>query len=163
MTDKAKKRFFALSIVLPIALYCVYYYGMMIKNAPYRFVDFQSIRFEYGVGDSLANKYDSQTGNYQYLTRNGKLKKFNMHLTKDDLLYLHRKAADLGFWNFPANEQSGIKTNPRFVMEFVYKKKAKKVIYDQGYSGDPALKNANMRLVKEIQKVLDEREKSLEK
>jgi hypothetical protein len=168
MSNRSKKIFFALSIILPILLYCVYYYGMMVKNAPYRFADLQYIRFEYGPGDSLVNKYNSKTGDYQYATKNGNIKKLNMHLTQDNLLYLHRKAADLGFWNFPAME-TGDTSNAdpdkvkslRFLMEFVYKKKTKKVLYDQSFNGDPSLKDANMRLIKEIQKVLDEREKHL--
>lgn len=166
MTDKSKKLFFAATIILPIVLYCVYYYGMMIKNAPYRFSDLQSIRFEYGLGDSLVNKYDSKTGAYQYVTRSGNLKKVNMRLTKDDMLYLHRKAADLGFWNFPAVEEGdtyqGKKPkSPKYLMEFVYKKKSKKVLFDQAYNGDVNLKDANLRLIKEIQTILDEREKHL--
>jgi hypothetical protein len=165
MTDKSKKTFFALSIILPIVLYCVYYYGMMIKNAPYRFADFQYLRLEYGLNDSLVNKYNSKTGMYQYMTTKGSLKKLTLRLTKDDLLYLHRKAADLGFWNFPAVEaadttQGQTSASPKYLIEFVYKDKAKKVLFDQAYDGDPQLKDANIRLIKEIQKKLDEREKA---
>lgn len=165
MTDRSKKIFFALSIILPIVLYCVYYYGMMISNAPYRFADFQYLRFEYGLNDSLVNKFNSKTGDYQYKTQSGNVKKTTLRLTKDDLLYLHRKAADLGFWNFPAVEAADtskdVKPNsPKYLIEFVYKEKTKKVMFDQAFEGDNQLKDANMRLIKEIQKVLDEREKA---
>ncbi|MFD1255411.1 hypothetical protein ACFQ3S_01265 [Mucilaginibacter terrae] len=167
MTDKSKKIFFALTVILPIAFYCVYYYGMMIKNAPYRFSDLQYIRFEYGLGDSLINKYDSRTSAYQYVTRSGKLKKLTMRITNEDKLYLHRKASDLGFWNFPAVEEGdtyqGKKLkSPRYLIEFAYKNKVKKVLFDQAYNGDVNLKDANLRLIKEIQTILDEREKHLE-
>lgn len=162
MTDKRRKIFFGLTIIVPILMYCGYYYGMMLKNAPYRFTDFQYLRFEYGKTDSLENKYDSKTGDYQYKTTSGNIKKLNMKLSKDDLLYLHRKAADLGFWNFPAEEKSDSKQPaPKYLIEFVYKEKSKKVFYDQNYNGDPALKDANERLIKEILKVIDEREKHL--
>jgi hypothetical protein len=168
MTDKSKKIFFALTIVVPILAYCFYYYGMMVKNAPYRFTDFQYLRFEYGLNDSLVNKYNSKTGTYQYTTKSGKLKQLNMQLSKDNLLYLHRKAADLGFWNFPEVEKS---TDPtakeaktlHYLIEFVYKDKTKKVLFDQDFDGDIALKDANMRLIKEIQSVLDEQEEHLAK
>jgi hypothetical protein len=164
MTDKSKKVFFALTIIVPILLYCAYYYGMMIKNAPYRFSDFQYLRFEYGMGDSLVNKYNSKTGDYQYRTKSGRVQKLNMMLSKDELLYLHRKAADLGFWNFPSVEegdsQNGKKqVTPHFLIEFVYAKKTKKVLFDEAYNGDPKLKDANIQLIKEIQKVLDDHEK----
>jgi len=168
MTNRSKKIFFSLTVILPLLAYCIYYYGMMIKNAPYRFSDFEYIRFEYGLCDSLINKYNSKTGAYQYETRNGKLKTMNMMLSKDELLYLHRKASDLGFWNFPAVEKGDIlnsnqKKAPQYVIEFVYKNKIKKVVFDQEYNGNTQLKDANMRLIKEIQKVLDEREAQLNK
>ncbi|WP_295768734.1 hypothetical protein [uncultured Mucilaginibacter sp.] len=164
MTDKTRKIFFGITIVVPILLYCGYYYGMMVKNAPYRFTDFQYFRLEYGLNDSLVNKYNSKTGNYQYETTGGHIKQLNMKLSKDNLLYLHRKAADLGFWNFPEQEKGDSKKPaPKYLIEFVYKEKSKKVYFDQNYDGDPSLKDANMRLIKEIQKVLDEREESLVK
>jgi hypothetical protein len=168
MTDKSKKIFFALTIVVPILAYCFYYYGMMVKNAPYRFADFQYLRFEYGLNDSLVNKYNSKTGAYQYTTRSGKLKTMNMSLSKDNLLYLHRKAADLGFWNFPEVEKGDNAGDKKmntlhYLIEFVYKDKTKKVLFDQDYNGDPKLKDANMRLIKEIQSVLDEQEEHLAK
>jgi len=168
MTDKSKKIFFALTIIVPILAYCFYYYGMMVKNAPYRFADFQYLRFEYGLGDSMVNKYNSKTGMYQYTTKSGKLKQMNMQLSKDNLLYLHRKAADLGFWNFPEVERGDTTGDKKiktlhYLIEFVYKDKTKKVFFDQDFDGDIALKDANMRLIKEIQSVLDEQEEHLAK
>jgi hypothetical protein len=168
MSDKTKKIFFALTIVVPILLYCAYYYGMMIKNAPYRFSDFQYLRLEYGTGDTLKNKYNSKTGAYQYVTKSGTIKNMQLSLTKDDLLYLHRKAADLGFWNFPEKEEgdgftAGQQPAPKYLIEFVYKEKTKKVLFDASYAGDPELKDANMRLIKEIQMKLDEREEQIKK
>ncbi|WP_158828233.1 hypothetical protein [Mucilaginibacter lacusdianchii] len=163
MSDKSKKMFLIASVVVPLLLYCVYYYGMMIKNAPYRFSDFQYLRFEYGNGDSLINKYNSKTGAYQYLNNHDELKVTKLKLNKDDLLYLHRKAADLGFWNFPTVEENSSKKSPsektpHYLMEFVYKNKTKKVIFDAAYDGDRSLKDANERLIKEIQKKLEEAE-----
>lgn len=166
MSDKSKKIFIILSVIVPILLYCVYYYGMMIKNAPYRFRDFEYIRFEYGLGDSLINKYNSKTGDYQYETNSGQLKHMKLKLSKDELLYLHQKAADLGFWNFPAVEEGdnfkGERTKtPHYLIEFAYKEKTKKVLFDAAYNDDRSLVDANNRLIKEIQKVLDERQAQL--
>jgi len=160
--NRTKKIFLAATVIVPFLLYCMYYYGMIIKNAPYKFAEFQSMVFKYGKGDSLVNQYNSKTGDYQYMTKSGHLVKKNIHLNKDELLYLHRKASDLGFWDFPANEQqldTSIKiASPRYYMEFNYEHKSKKVMYDDAFDGDPSLKDANQRLIKEIQKVLDEAE-----
>jgi hypothetical protein len=159
MSNKAKKIFLLLSIVVPYLFYCIYYYGMVFKNAPYKFTEFKSIVFQYGNGDSLINKYNSKTGDYQYVNTHDSLVKMHLHLNNDDLLYLHRKAADLGFWDFPTNEvndspgNKGIKS-PHYYIEFNYKRKSKKVLYDAAFDGNAKLKDANERLIKEIMQVL---------
>jgi hypothetical protein len=157
---RSKKIFLVASIVVPFLLYCFYYYGMMIKNAPYKFAEFQSMKFEYGYGDSLLNKYDSKTGNYQFVNTRDSVIKMHMKLTKDDLLYLHRKAADLGFWDFPAKEiNENVKgKSPRYMMQFNYKRKSKTVYFDDAYEGNEKLTDANQRLIKEIQNILAQAE-----
>ena len=102
MTIKQKKIFLALSIIVPFLLYCFYYYGMMVKNAPYKFSEFESLTFKYGIGDSLVNQYNSKTAIYQYVNDKDSLIRKKVKLTKDDLLILHRRAAQLGFWDFPS-------------------------------------------------------------
>jgi hypothetical protein len=160
MSDKAKKVFLVLTIAVPFLLYCVYYYGHMIKNAPYKFTEFKYFVFKYGDGDSLVNQYNSLTGDYQYLNKRDSLIKTNLLLSKDDLLYLHRKAAEIGFWDFPSNELNtdtekvkGVKP-PRYYIEFHYLRKSKKVLFDASYNGDVKLKDANEQMIKEIMNVL---------
>lgn len=169
MTKSNKTRFLILSVVVPILAYCFIYYHKMVKNAPYKFSEFKSIVFQYGPGDSLINQYDSRTGDYQYMLKNGTLVKKNVKLTYDDLLYLHRKAVDLGFWDFPEKETTdsivvmgGVKSS-RYLIEFSYKRKTKKVIFDDAYDGNEILKDANQRLIREIMKVLDKAEERQKK
>ena len=169
MSDKTKKIFLALTVIVPFLMYCVYYYAGIFKNAPYKFTEFKSFVFQYGTGDSLVNKYNSLTGDYQYLNKRDSLIKLKMYLNKSELLYLHRKAADLGFWDFPSEELSGdtSKINcvkpPRYLMEFNYIHKSKKVIFDANYMGPQKLVDANLQMKKEIQSVLDEAEARLKK
>lgn len=163
MSNKAKKIFLILSVAVPFMLYCVYYYGMMVKNAPYKFAEFEGLKLEYGYNDSLLNKYNSITGDYQFVNRKDSVVKMHMKLNKDDLLYLHRKAAELGFWDFPSKE---IKHDPkirsmRYIIEFKYKRKTKRVVFDDAYQGNDKLIDANQRLIKEIQSKLDENEARL--
>ncbi|MCC8425932.1 hypothetical protein [Mucilaginibacter sp. UR6-11] len=140
---------------------------MMLKNAPYKFTEFDSMNIQYGNRDSLINKYDSKTGNYQYLNNRDSLVKKHLHLNQKDLLYLHRKAADLGFWDFPANETGdSLKNGPqplRYIIEFKYKRKSKKVVFDANFNGDPRLVDANQRLIKEITQVLETEEANQKK
>ncbi len=164
MSDRSKKIFLTICIVVPFLIYCVYYYSHMIKNAPYKFTEFQSIVFQYGPGDSLVNKFNSKTGDYEYVNSHDSIVKMHLHLNKDELLYLHRKAADLGFWDFPSVEMGDttIKHNgmrpPRYLIEFNYQRKSKKVLYDASFDGDPRLKDANEQMIKEITKVLADAE-----
>ncbi|RFZ84924.1 hypothetical protein DYU05_04780 [Mucilaginibacter terrenus] len=158
MSLRSKKIFFILSVAVPFLLYCVYYYGMMVKNAPYKFAEFQSFTIEYGYRDSLFNKYNSETGAYQFVNKKDSIVKKKLWLTKDDLLYLHRKAAELGYWDFPSNEigDTTKKHVPRFIVQFNYKRKSKRVIYYANYDGHEKLRDANERLIKEIQGKLTE-------
>ena len=163
MSDKAKKIFLTLTIVVPFLMYSVYYYSRVIKNAPYKFTEFKSFVIQYGTSDSLLNKYDSKTGNYQYLNKKDSLIKTNVLLKNTDLLYLHRKAAELGFWDFPSDER-GDSTKykgekpVRYYIEFSYQRKSKKVVFDESFNGDPKLKEANEGLITEITHVIAEAE-----
>ncbi len=161
MNKKIKTTFIILSIALPFLIYCVYYYSIMIKNAPYRFSDFDSIVFEYGNGDSLVNKFNSKTKDYQYLNSHDSLIRKKLHLRSDDLLILHRKAAELGFWDFPnreVNDSAQYKNAPHYLMQFNYKHKSKTVLFDEAFAGDPKLKDANEQMIKAIQDVLNTEE-----
>ncbi len=160
MSDRYKKVFIALTIAVPFLLYCFYYYGMMISNAPYKFTELQSIVLRYGTRDNLVNQFNSKTGEYDYLNNRDSLIRTKVRLSSDDLLYLHRKAAELGFWNFPANERGDTaeaisKTAPRYFIQFNYQRKSKTVVYDANYAGDSKLKDANERVIKEIQKMVN--------
>ena len=164
MTIKTKQIFLFLTIMVPFIFYCIYYYGHMLRDAPFKFAEFKSITIAFGTKDSLINKFDSETGDYQYLNKRDSLVKVNIHLTKEDLLFLHRKAADLGFWDFPKDETNGDTTRfygrktLRYVIEFNYKRKSKKVTFDANYTGDGRLKDANVQLIKFIEHTLADAE-----
>ena len=160
MSDKTKKIFFALTVIVPFLFYCLYYYAGIIKKAPYKFTEFKSFSFQYGTGDSLLNKYDSKTGIYQYLNAHDSLVKIKLHLSMAELDSLHRKAADLGFWDFPSDERSGDSTRikgvkpPRYIIAFNYKRKSKRVVFDENFNGDFRLIDANKHMITEIMHVL---------
>jgi hypothetical protein len=161
MTERGKKIFLAVCIITPFLLYCVYYYSIMVKNAPYRFSDFESITFNYGLGDSLVNKFNSKTGDFQYVDSRDSLVKTKVRLRKDDLLYLHRKAAELGFWNFPeeisGEGMSNHSTNsPHYYLEFKYKGKTKHVLFDAQNNESPKLNNAAKSLITEISNMIND-------
>lgn len=163
MSDRAKKIFLLVCIIVPFVVYCVYYYSIMIKNAPYKFAEFESITLKYGLGDSLINTYDSKTGNYQYVNTRDSLIKTNVKLTKDDLLYLHRKAVEMGFWDMPerlSGEGSpGYNRNaPHYYLEFKYQRKSKHVLFDTEYHQNPKIRDAASQLIDEVSKMINDAE-----
>ncbi|WP_228384134.1 hypothetical protein [Sphingobacteruim zhuxiongii] len=160
MQDRTKRIFIALCIIVPFLIYCVYYYAGMIKNAPYRFSDFESIELVYGYPDSMLNQYDSKTHHYQYLTKQGELIKDTLKLRDDDLLYLHRKAMELGYWNVaddmttPADQRTTKAKVPRYKLTFNYKEKSKSVTLDADYEGVQKMKDAAKTTIDEVLNML---------
>ena len=132
----------------------------IFKPSPYDFSEFKSVVFKYGEGDSLVNQYNSATGEYQYLDRSNKLVKTHLYLTETDLLYLHNKAAEVGFWDFPPRELNTDTTNTNgakpfeYLVEFNYQHKTKTVLFDANYDGPQQLAEANRLLIKEIESVI---------
>jgi hypothetical protein len=160
--SKTKKILLALCIILPFIVYCVYYYSIMIKNAPYKFTEFESFSYQFGPRGSLVNRYNSKTGEYQYVNDRDSVVNTTLNLNKDDLLYLHRKAAMLGFWDFPVDESGdSVKTGRqplRYIIEFKYQRKSKRVTFDKNYEGDPKLIDANEKMIKEVELVMAQAE-----
>jgi hypothetical protein len=136
------------------------YLGHLFRAEPYDFSDLKSMVFKYGVKDSLLNRYDSSTGEYDYLDRRDSLVKTHLNLTRNDLIYLHRKATELGFWEYPVNEVNNDTTNTNgekpaeYVIQFNYRQKSKTVTFSANYDGPAELVKENLELIGEIEMVL---------
>ncbi|GGC29244.1 hypothetical protein GCM10011386_21590 [Parapedobacter defluvii] len=160
MSDRTKKIFLAVCIVVPFLLYCFYYYSQMFKNAPFRFSDFESIVLKYGTGDDLVNQFDSSTGRYQYLNVRDSLVIDTVRLRKDDFQYLHGKATQLGFWNLPDDMTSGDARGgqpvPRFYLQYNYKEKSKEITLDADFDGNPKMRDVAKSIVDEVMRVIND-------
>jgi hypothetical protein len=132
----------------------------MISNAPFRFTDFQSVVFRYGEPNHMDNQYDSKTGIFQYVTKTNGIERDTVRMTKDDLLYLHRKAQELGFWNLdddmtgPEAKVNPETETPRFYLEFNYKDKSKKVTMDADFAGNEKMRDAGKSMIEEVNRIL---------
>ena len=163
MNSKTKKIFLALTIIVPFLAYCVFYYMPILRNAPFKSSEFESFQFKWGVGKVLENVYDSSTGDYQYVNNQDSIIKTKVKLRKDDMIYLHRKANELGLWNFPdviANKGSDLKspTVLRYEIQFNYKKKSKKVIYQTDYNEITKLRDVAAQMTKLISQSISDAE-----
>lgn len=155
MNNKAKKIFLGLSIILPFLIYSVYYYSGMIKNAPYKFAEFESITLKAGFGSNYEKVYNSKTQDYQFVDLKDSVVHTKVKLTKDDLLYLHRKAAELGFWDWPEKLLGkGKGDSPRYYLEFSYQRKSKKIEIDADYNQNTKLKDAALQLIKIVDQAI---------
>jgi hypothetical protein len=163
MSNRGKKIFIIVSIVIPFLIYCVIYYTPMLKNAPFKSAEFVSLNYKWGVGKTLDNSYDSATGEYQYLNAKDSLVKTNVKLRKDDIIYLHNKATEIGFWNFPeliANKTVDT-TNARvlrYELEFKYKRVSKKVIYLSDYQEIPKLRDLAVQMKTLVEQTINSAE-----
>lgn len=161
MSKRAKVIFLSLSIFGSFLIYCVYYYSNMVKNAPYRSYELESIVFKYGEGDNLINQFDSRTGDFTYLNTQDSLVTSKVHLNKDDFIYIHHKAASLGFWNFPDDmtqtaDSTDAESSIRYYVEFNYKEKTKGLLLDVNYNGNPKLHDAAKTFIEEVQRLIND-------
>ncbi|TYR38530.1 hypothetical protein FXV77_04020 [Sphingobacterium phlebotomi] len=133
----------------------------MIKNAPFRYSDFEYISIQYGVPDSMLNSYNSASQQYQYLNRDNEVVEKKLKLTDDDLLFLHRKAMEMGFWNVdddmttPRTDSLEGRNVPRYVLEYKYKEKGKTVILDADYSGNQKMKDAAKTTIEKVLEMIN--------
>ncbi len=161
MTKRTKAIFLGLCIIGSFFIYCVFYYSNMIKNAPYRFSDFEYITISYGTRDSMLNQYNSATQDYQYLNRSNQVVKQKLKLTDDDLLYLHRKAMEMGFWNVdddmttPRKDSLEGRDVPRYTLEYKYKEKRKQVTLDADYAGNQKMKDATKTTIEKVLEMIN--------
>lgn len=163
MSTNAKKIYLLLTIVVPFLAYCVIYYRPILKNAPFRSDEFVSFQFKWGAGNDMPNSYDSATGDYQYLDAKDSLIRTNVKLRQNDIIYLHNKANELGFWNFPeviANEGTDLNKSKvlRYVFQFNYKRKTKKVIFVTDYNDIPKLGNVAGQMKTLVEQTINDAE-----
>ncbi|TKB96001.1 hypothetical protein [Pedobacter cryophilus] len=155
MSNRFKKIFLGVSISLPFLLYCIYYYTIMVKNAPYKFAEFENITLKESVGKNFNKLYSSKSQEFQFLNTRDSLVKNKVKLSKDDLLFLHRKAAELGFWNWPTKmigDTSG--KSPRYYLQFDYQRKSKIIEIDAAYDQNIKLRDAAIELAKTVDKAI---------
>jgi hypothetical protein len=163
MTERSKKIFLIITVVVPFLIYCVAYYRPILKNAPFRSDEFVSIQYKWGTGKTLLNTYNSATGDYQYLNSKDSLVKTNVKLRKDDIIYLHNKASDLGFWNFPeviANQGTDVANTAklRYELQFNYKRISKKVIYVSDFEETPKLRDLAVQMKTLVEQTINDAE-----
>lgn len=159
MTNRGKKIFLALSIIIPFLIYSIVYYAPIIRNAPYKLAEFKSLEYKWGMGNNLENSYNSATGEYRYYDNKDSLVVKNVKLSAKDQKYLDSNAHIQGFYNLPtvmANSQEDLKNSKamRYFMRLTYENKTKEVTYLADFGGTPKMKDAAAKMQKVIEQVI---------
>ena len=137
------------------------YYFINLGKGRYGAADFVSITYKWGIGDTLINSYDSETGNYQFLDNRDSLIKTNVKLRANNIIFIHSKANELNLWELPnviANKNANLKSDKilRYEITFIYEKERKKIIYLVNYDENPTIALAADELQKMIKQTIDE-------
>lgn len=156
MSDKTKKIFLGLSIFVPFLLYSVYYYAKMVQNAPYKFSEFVSVELQYGDKHNLYNTFNSKSGKYQYINRKDSIVVKNIRLDSLDLQAIHRKASEMGVWNFPSEMLTNNEHGTRFYIVMNYQRKTKTILIDSDWNGTPKIADAAKQFITTVQDKIHE-------
>ncbi|MBB2145191.1 hypothetical protein GM921_06835 [Pedobacter sp. LMG 31464] len=154
-----------LSLITTIAVIVIAgvggYYLINLKQGPYPASSFISITYKWGVGDTLANSYNSATSQYQYLDNMDKLIKRSVKLHANNVIFIHSKANELDIWSLPdviANKNEDLKSKKvlRYEIVFNYEKRTKKIIFMTDYDENIAVADRADQLQKMIKQTIDE-------
>jgi hypothetical protein len=162
VSSRGKKIFLAITIIVPMIIYCYIYYKPIIQNAPFRKKDFVSMEYKWGVKDTLENHYNSVTGEYQYVNNVDSIVRKKIFMNSNDVLYMHGKANEIGLWNFPdtiGKKSAKSMAVPRYDILFKYKEKSKHVVIYGDFDGNPKLLDAAVQMRKIIEETLNLAEK----
>jgi len=137
------------------------YYLINLKQGPYPASTFISVNYKWGVGDTLANSYNSAIGDYQYLDNKDRLVKKKVKLHANNIIFIHSKANELDIWGLPeliANKNEDLinKNVLRYEIVFTYEKKTKKIIFMTNYDENIAIADRADQLQKMIKQTIDE-------
>lgn len=146
-------------IAVPFVLYSIYYYSGMIRNAPFKFSEFESITLKAGPGATYEKFYNTKTRELQYIDLKDSVIRKKVMINKDELLFLHRKAVELGFWNWPEKMLGDSAENsPKYYLEFKYLRKSKIIEVNSGYNENEKLKDAALQLIKTVDNTITDAE-----
>lgn len=146
-------------VILLVAI--VGYYFLQLKQGPYQVANFSNLTYKWGTGDNLLNGYNYQTGEYKYLNAKDSLITTKLKLRSNNIIYIHNKLNELGFWNLPAviknkNGKTDQHTVLRYEVELSYGTASKKVVYYADYDDEPEVATKAREVQKLISQTIDE-------
>ena len=161
MTKELKKNISLIATLAVIVIMAVTgYYIISLKKSPYPVANFESFTYKWGVANVLENSYSSVNGDYHYLDNRDSLIKTQVKLSVNDIIYIHNKINELGFWNLP-NSIGKRSSNAKalvYELQFKYKEKSKKLTIYSDFAENLLLLDSAMKIKNVLQKAIDEAE-----
>lgn len=162
MLSKIKKNIsFIATIIVIIIISIAGYFLINKQKGPFYASELVSIEYKWGLGDTLVNRYNSATGNYQYLDNRDSLIRKKLKLRANNIIFIHSRANEINLWSLPsliANKNANLKTNQvlRYEITFNYETKVKKITYLTDYDEDMAVLDRVNQLQQTIKSTIDE-------
>lgn len=160
---KQKARFIIAIVTALLVLGVGGYYVKKLKSGGDRAASFVSLSYQWGVGDTLVNSYNSKTGEYRFLDQYNKPVNENFKLRTNNVIFLHSKINEQDLLNIPdtiANPGANLKDSKvlRYEFKFVYDDTVKHIIYLTSYDKNPLISNKANALQKLVQQTITEAE-----
>lgn len=144
------------------------YYVSKLRSGGKRAAAFVSLNYQWGMGDTLQNSYDSKSGAFVFLDQSDRVIKENFKLRTNNVIFLHSKINQEDLLNIPdtiANKEANLKDPKvlRYEFRFVYDDTTKNIIYLTNYDQDPLVATKASALQKVVQQVVSEAEERFAK
>ncbi|MGE6221611.1 hypothetical protein ACQKCH_17440 [Nubsella zeaxanthinifaciens] len=144
------------------------YYVSKLRSGGKRAAAFVSLSYQWGMGDTLQNSYDSKSGAFVFLDQSDRVIKENFKLRTNNVIFLHSKINQEDLLNIPdtiANKGANLKDPKvlRYEFRFVYDDTTKNIIYLTNYDQDPLVATKASALQKVVQQVVSEAEERFAK
>ena len=150
MSPRFKKIYLFLMVVVPFLAYCGYYYSEMIRKAPFKFDEFQTIRIDFKAPGGRETKIDIASGTVAHTLPGREVFKDTVSFRESELREFHRALYTNNFFELPhemRNEGSVDTTTGVYTLEAVYDQKQYEVVYETNYRGERRHKDKVERVI----------------
>lgn len=154
MSDRYKKIYLIVMVVVPFLIYCGYYYSEMIRKAPYKFGDFRTITIDFNAPDGRETHIDIGTGTVIYARPGEQPLKDTISFGAEELREFHRNLYTNNFFDMPHEMKNEGSTDPStgmYVIKAIYTGKQYKVVYETNYRGNKRYKDKLGRIIAYIE------------
>ncbi len=153
---KYKKSILFISLI--IILSGLGYVGYNLKRNPYPVSEFQGLSMRWGNTNGKQNSFDSQKGLYQFYDSRDSLFELPLKWKNNEIIYVHNKLFDMGFWNLPEELGRADSSQHQFFVDIQlkYKNKQKALKFYSDYEAKGGELDSAQAINQMLQKVLQE-------